>query len=165
MASTGNVMNDKVILTLRPSALQFVVDELPLLLLCAAGLGYTLLCYPFWKIVLLFVAALLVFLSYRLHYLLNMKYTFTTEELRNESGLFSRRKGHMELYRIYDFEEKRSFMQILFGLKTVIIEGGDKTDPQLPIIGIKNSLDLCGLLRPYVEKQRKEHKITEIANR
>lgn len=114
------------IVTLRPHWMQFVINELPWLLLCMTGWSYYIGWYSQgWLAVLL--SLLSVVLLCRLTYLCRIKYRITSEKLMIESVVFTHSLAYIELYRVVDYDEHRSFMQQLAGLKTVSIYSGDRT--------------------------------------
>ena len=83
--------------TLRPHWMQFVINELPWLVLCGAGWGYWLGWYrQGWLAVLLLMLSAL--LLYRLAYLCRVKYRITSEQLMVESGVFTHSQAYIELY-------------------------------------------------------------------
>ena len=65
---------------------------------------------------------------------------------------------------VVDFDEKRSFLQLLLGLKTIVVHSGDRTMPKLKIIGIREKADVVGCLRERVSYNRKRMNIHEFAN-
>ena len=150
---------------LRPSWRQLLIDEgLSILgalaLLVAGGLD----AVPY-RSVLLGVGLLLVLkVSYSLLFLRKMVYTITGEQLVYEHGVFSQSRDYIELYRVVDFDEKRSFLQLLLGLKTIVVHSGDRTMPKLKIIGIREKADVVGCLRERVAYNRKRMNIHEFAN-
>ena len=57
----------------------------------------------------------------------------------------------MELYRVIDYQQHRSLMQQLTGLKTVIIYSGDRNTPVMELVGMKEKDDVVGEIRRRVE--------------
>ena len=150
--------------TLRPHWMQFVINELPWLVLCGAGWGYWLGWYrQGWLAVLLLMLSTV--LLYRLTYLCRVKYRITSEQLMVEYGVFTHSQAYIELYRVVDYDEHRSFMQQLTGMKTVSIYSGDRTTPRLDIIGMDARLDIVGCIRERVEYNKQRKGIYEITNR
>lgn len=151
---------------LQPHWSQFVINELPMML--AAGCSFV---YGGMEDMYLhrlgFIASLL--LSLRLLYLFielrRMEYRVGDEQLVFEHGVFTRHSDYMELYRIVDFNEHRSLMQQIFGLKTVTIYSGDRNTPTLDVVGVRNSLDLVSLIRERVEFNKQRKGVYEITNR
>ena len=104
-----------------------------------------------------------LYLVYRYLYITRMVYVISDEQLKYEFGIFSRAKDFIELYRVVDYSEQRSFLQILLGLKTVSIYSGDRTRPRLDIIGVPDKMNLINTIRERVEinkKQRNSHEFT-----
>ena len=149
---------------LRPAVMQFVINELPLLMLCVGGWCVFFVCHRNELI-----TALLLLLSgmvlYRYAYLQRLKYHITNEQLIVESGVFTHSQAYIELYRVVDYDEHRSFMQQLAGLKTVSIYSGDRTTPRLDIIGVKANDDIVAVVRERVEYNKLRKGIYEITNR
>ena len=105
MTMQHSIQDERNIL-LRPHTGQFVIDELPLMFVCMAGLVYGgmegLPLSSMARIVSLF---LLLVLLYRFIYLRRIRYRVCEEQLVSEHGIFIRRVDYMELYRIVDFQE------------------------------------------------------------
>jgi uncharacterized membrane protein YdbT with pleckstrin-like domain len=53
------------------------------------------------------------------------RYTLTNERLIKESGLFSKERDEIELFRVKDTNVKSSFFQRLVGYGTVVVKGTD----------------------------------------
>ena len=158
----GNAYED---VSLRPSWRQLLIDELvsilgALALIVIGGLDGV----PAHTLLLCLGLALVVKVCYRLVYLRQMVYTITGEQLVYEHGVFSRSRDYIELYRVVDFDEKRSFLQLLLGLKTIVVHSGDRTMPKLRMTGIREAADVVGCLRERVSYNRKRMNIHEFAN-
>ena len=150
---------------LRPNWRQLLIDELAsmlgaLALLVVGGLDGV----PYHSVFFCVALALVFKVYYKFVYLRGMLYTLTGEQLVYEHGVFTRSRDYIELYRIVDFDEKRSFLQLLLGLKTIVVHSGDRTMPTLRIIGIRESADVVGCLRERVTYNRKRMNIHEFAN-
>lgn len=148
--------------------MQFAVDDglivlgVVALLALAGYEGFT----PKWAIpYIIGVAILLIlFLVYHYLYITRTVYVITSEQLKYEYGIFSCQRDFVELYRVVDYSEQRSFLQILFGIKTISIYSGDRTHPRLDLIGIDNKVDLISMIRERVETNKKRHNIHEFTN-
>ena len=153
---------------IHPSGLQFVADNLQLVVADAvtfAVAGYDGLPYVQFQYALLALAFILfAYLHYRYLYLMRMKYIIGAEQLKYQEGLFYETKDFIELYRVVDYSEQRSFLQMLLGLKTVSIYSGDRTHPRLDIIGISNNQDLITEIRQRVEYNKTRRNIHEFTN-
>ena len=150
---------------IRPDWRQLLIDELmsilaAVVLLIIGGLDSVQYHSVFFCLAL----ALGFKVYYRIVYLRTMLYTITGEQLVYEHGVFSRSRDYIELYRIVDFNEKRSFLQLILGLKTVVVHSGDRTMPKLLIIGIRERNDIVTPLRERVSYNRKRMNIHEFAN-
>lgn len=152
---------------LHPSARQFVVEE-GLTVACTAAIIMAVACglvHPKMIPYIIGIEVLIIlYLFYRYLYLKTMVFVITEEQLKYQHGIFSCQRDFVELYRIVDYSEHRSFLQIVFGIKTVSIYSGDRTHPQLDLIGIDNKQDLITTLRERVELNKKRHNIHEFTN-
>ena len=151
--------------SLQPNWRQLLIDEgLSILgalaLLVAGGLDGV----PAHTLLLCIGLALVAKVCYRLVYLRQMEYTITGEQLVYEHGVFSRSRDYIELYRVVDFDEKRNFLQLLLGLKTIVVHSGDRTMPKLRMTGIREASDIVACLRERVSYNRKRMNIHEFAN-
>lgn len=88
------------------------------------------------------------------------KYTLTEEKFIVDSGLLTTIQDEIRLYRIMDVTLRRSFLQKIFGLGTIICETSDKSMPTLPIINIKDSLNVKELLSEAIEKERVKKRVS-----
>jgi len=162
MMQTGNPYAE---VQIRPDWRQLLIDELvsilgALVLLVIGGLDGV----PYHSVYFCIAIALVFKVYYRYVYLKGMLYTVTGEQLVYEHGVFTRSRDYIELYRIVDFDEKRSFLQLILGLKTIVVHSGDRTMPKLRIIGIRDATDVVGCLRDRVSYNRKRMNIHEFAN-
>lgn len=89
----------------------------------------------------------------------------TAEQLIIQHGVFHRSSDYIELYRIVDFSEQRDILEQLFGLKTVSIYSGDRTNPKLDIYGVQEKVNVVGIIRERVEYNKQRRGVYEITNR
>lgn len=152
-------------IVLQPHRIQFVIDELPTIIVCAAGWIYGgMEGRPFTAFVVWVAVLLSLVLLYRLIYLRRTRYYIGSEQIISKHGVLSRKTDYMEQYRIVDFVEHQSFMQQLCGLKTVRIFSTDRNTPRLDLVGIRRNLDVVRLIRERVEYNKRKKGIYEITN-
>ncbi len=152
-------------IVLQPHRMQFVIDELPSIIVCAAGWIYGGMEERPFTAFAVSVAVLLSFvLLYRFIYLRRTRYYIGSEQIISKHGVLSRKTDYMEQYRIVDFVEHQSLMQQLCGLKTVHIFSMDRNTPQLDLVGIRRNLDVVTLIRERVEYNKRKKGIYEITN-
>lgn len=152
-------------IVLQPHAGQFVIDELPTLVLCCAGWVYGgMEGLPFTALAVPVALLLSLILFYRFIYLRRVRYRIGAEQLVSEQGIIRRKVDYMELYRIVDFQEHQSLLQQLCGLKTVRILSMDRNTPCLDLIGIRRSNDIVAIIRERVEYNKRKKGIYEITN-
>lgn len=153
---------------IHPSAMQFYAENgftvIGVLALVALAVydGLT----PRWMTPYIIGIAIITFLYllYRYLYVTRMAYVITSEQLKYECGVFSCNRDFIELYRVIDYSEQRSFLQILLGIKTISIYSGDRTHPRLDLVGINNKVDLISTIRERVELNKKRRNIHEFTN-
>ncbi len=151
---------------LRPRAVQFFIDNWPLLALDLCGYACAGMDgMPFRELLLWLSVAVSLLLAYRLIYLKRMVYRITAEQLIYEHGVFTRSSDYVELYRVVDFAERSSLLQQLCGVKTVSVYSGDRTTPRLGIIGVGIDDNLVQAIRGRVELNKRRKGIYEITNR
>jgi uncharacterized membrane protein YdbT with pleckstrin-like domain len=106
------------------------------------------------------------FLFYKyIDMLLCTKWIVTEEQIKIKKGVFSKTVNYIELYRVYDYQERKTFIQALFHNTTLYIHSGDKSHPILCMYGLKEDDALLGTIRERVENQRKIKGIYEFTNR
>ena len=156
------------VIILRPHRLQIVAGNMGRILCLALFLvlaGWDgLLPESLFPFLMTAAAILLANLLCKHLYLSCVRYTINQEQLQYEYGIFSIQRDYIELYRVVDYSEQRSFPQMLFSLKTVSIYSGDKTCPRLDVVGIRNQTDLIKVIRERVEYNKKKRNIHEFTN-
>ena len=88
-----------------------------------------------------------------------LPFTFTTYTLSNkkltlQTGLLTTVEDDVLLYRIMDTTLRRTMLQRLFGLGTIIVASSDHSKPELIIKNIRNSKDFKDALDDQVEHER-----------
>lgn len=151
---------------IQPHFLQWVINQLPLLLLIGCGI---LLCgvetLPCRGILSVLMVVFSLQLLYTFIYIRSIEYRITDQQIIVEHGVFRRSTDYMELYRVIDFNEHRNIMQQICALKTITIYAGDRNMPVLNIVGVKNHLDIITELRARIIYSRELFKIYEVTNR
>lgn len=155
-APTGHFQS----IVLQPHAGQFVIDELPAIVLCCAAWVYGgMEGLPLTALAVSVAALLALVLLYRFIYLRRTRYHIGSEQLISRHGVLSRKTDYMEQYRIVDFVEHQNLMQQLCGLKTVRIFSMDRNTPRLDLVGIRHNFDVVTLIWERVEynKRKREY--------
>ena len=170
MAYIGSDMDTTVrryrIITLRPHWAQYIISQglmflLSIVLFLVAGHESITFKSPF----LVLGACTTLMMLYGCLYLSKLQFIISSEQLIVQQGVFNRSSNYIELYRIVDFSESRDILEQLFGLKTVSIYSGDRTNPKLDIYGVKERLDVVSIIRERVEYNKRRKGIYEITNR
>ncbi len=94
-----------------------------------------------------------------------IRYIITGEQILYKHGVFSYTTDYIELYRVYDYQQCRSPLQQMTGLKTVVVLANDRINPSLNILGMKNDQDIVNIIRRRVEYNKLKKNVYEIANR
>lgn len=154
-------------ITLQPHWIQFTINQLHWIVLCAAiFLGIYIIDNDISRYILAVANILLIiYLIYKIICLVRIKYVITGDQIIYLHGVFSHATDYIELYRVIDYRQERSFMQQITGLKTVIIFSGDRNTPVMEIIGVKESNNVIQDIRNRVEFNKTQKHIYEITNR
>lgn len=154
-------------LSLRPHWAQFTINQLHWLILCLITFTiYFFSHYAILQTLSLCIGIVLVFyLAFQIMYLARMEYIVTSDQIIFLHGVISHSTDYMELYRVIDYQQHRSLMQQLTGLKTVVIYSGDRNTPVMQLIGMKEKDDVVKEIRRRVEYNKQLKHIYEITNR
>lgn len=149
-----------------PSWKQFVVNELPLIIPClvaitAAGIEGV----PYPKIIFWVGVILLIVLTYKLFYMLKIKYIITSQQIIYIHGVIGHTADYMELYRVVDYRQHSSPQQQIMGLKTITLYTGDRSSPVFNMIGIDRNFHIIEEIRERVEYNKQRKGIYEFTNR
>jgi uncharacterized membrane protein YdbT with pleckstrin-like domain len=143
---------------LRPTAIYAFMKCLPLILLAAIFLFLS------WKLSPSFIwfsfAATIISL-YCYLYIRRLTYLITCDYIRISKGIFFKRVGQVELYRVKDYIITQPPVIQLFRLMNVTLKSTDSENPVVTMKGIPRS-DLIDEIRARVQEARKNNKIYEI---
>lgn len=162
----SNIVRRFKVITLRPHWAQYIISEGFLFLISAMLFlvaGYESITFKAPFLILGCLTTLLM--CYGCMYLSQLQFILTSEQLIVRHGVIHRRSDYIEMYRIVDFSENRNIMEQLFGLKTVSIYSGDRTNPKLDIYGVRETIDVVAIIRERVEYNKLRKGIYEITNR
>ena len=154
------------IITLRPHWGQYIISQgfmflVSLVLFLVAGHDAIKFKMPF----LVLGTVTMLMTLYGCLYLSKLQYVISAEQLIVQQGVFHRTSDYIELYRIVDFSEQRDILEQFFGLKTISIYSGDRTNPKLDICGVQEKVDVVGIIRERVEYNKQIKGVYEITNR
>lgn len=154
------------IITLRPHWAQYIISQgfmflVSMALFLVAGHESITFKAPF----LILGTVTTMIMLYGCLYLNKLCFIISQEQLIIQHGIFQRTSDYIELYRIVDFSENRDILEQLFGLKTVSIYSGDRTNPKLDIYGVRERIDVVAIIRERVEYNKRRKGIYEITNR
>ena len=151
---------------LRPHWTQFCITQFPAMLVCTLMfVAATADWFSIGEGFLIVAIFILTYLICQGTYLARVQYIVTEEQIIYLHGILYHETDFMELYRVVDYQEKRTFMQQLAGLKSVVIYSMDRNTPVLNILGIKANYDLIRFIRERVEYNKARKGIYEITNR
>ena len=154
------------IITLRPHWGQYFISQgfmflVSLVLFLVAGHDAITFKMPF----LVLGTVTMLMTLYGCLYLSKLQYVISAEQLIVQQGVFHRTSDYIELYRLVDFSEQRDILEQFFGLKTISIYSGDRTNPKLDICGVQEKIDVVGIIRERVEYNKQIKGVYEITNR
>ena len=154
------------IITLRPHWGQYIISQgfmflVSLVLFLVAGHDAITFKMPF----LVLGTVTMLMTLYGCLYLSKIQYVISAEQLIVQQGVFHRTSDYIELYRIVDFSEQRDILEQFFGLKTISIYSGDRTNPKLDICGVQEKVDVVKIIRERVEYNKQIKGVYEITNR
>ena len=151
---------------LKPHWIQYVIDQLPWILIWVVVTLYagddTL---PYREYLGYVSACMLCYLLWQALELCRIEYVITGEQLIYRHGVLFHSADYMELYRIVDYQESRTPVQQLTGLKNILLLSGDRSLPRLRMVGIRGSSRILDEIRARVEYNKKRRGIYEITNR
>ena len=151
---------------LKPHWIQYFIDQLPWILIWVVVTLYagddTL---PYREYLGYVSACMLCYLLWQALELCRIEYVITGEQLIYRHGVLFHSADYMELYRIVDYQESRTPVQQLTGLKNILLLSGDRSLPRLRMVGIRGSSRILDEIRARVEYNKKRRGIYEITNR
>lgn len=162
-----NQLTDTIVL--HPTLKYWILRKLFIMPIILLGilLKPTMDSYFAVKIIGLVITLLLCFhviYSY-LNTILFTTWEITEEQIRIKKGVFYRSTNFIELYRVYDYEENKNFIEALWGITNIVIHSGDKSSPILSIYGINIQSNIIDTIRKRVEIQKQKKAIYEFTNR
>lgn len=154
------------VFSLRPHWMQLVIDQLHMVtLLLVMWIAYAFLPHEYRQYACWGIILLNLYFIYPLVCIMRMEYIVTTEQIIYLHGFVRHFTDYMEMYRVIDYQQNRSLLQQMAGLKTVTIYSGDRNTPVMTLIGVRNNVDLIGEIRRRVEYNKERRHIYEITNR
>ncbi len=93
-------------------------------------------------------------------------YLITSEKIQIESGVLSKRRHNIDLWRVKDIMFKQTLWQRLFGESGFVATTQDTSHPYIEINGLPLSLGrlLFESLQNDINKARKENKVVSLAS-
>lgn len=92
----------------------------------------------------------------------SVRYEVTSERIKVNSGIFSKKTNAMELYRVKDYTMKAPFFYRLFHLGNIYITTSDHSTPLLTLKAIPNAQKLMDDIRTHVELRRDLKGVREV---
>ena len=155
---------DKI--SIKPCWRQLIIEQLLWLILCIALVAaYLLTSFMFHGLLLLLAVLVAACIFYQMVCFSRIEYIVTGEQIVYLHGVLMHQTDYMELYRVVDYQQHRSLLQQLTGLKTITIMSGDRNLPCLDIIGVEEQEEVVQEIRTRVEYNKQMKHIHEITNR
>jgi uncharacterized membrane protein YdbT with pleckstrin-like domain len=154
------------LVAIKPHWMQFCIGQLHWMLLCTAlFIAYLMTSFMFHEVMAYLAVGIFIYLLLEMLSMARIEYVVTGEQIIYLHGLICHQTDYMELYRVIDYQQHRSLMQQITGLKTITIMSGDRNLPNLDIIGVREDEDVVQEIRRRVEYNKKLKSIYEITNR
>ena len=151
---------------LKPHWIQYVIDQLPWIIIWVIVTLYAGDdTFPYREYLTYGSVCMMCYLIWQAIELWRIEYVITGEQLIYKHGVLFHSADYMELYRIVDYQESRTPVQQLTGLKNILLLSGDRTLPRLRMVGIRGSSRILDEIRIRVEYNKKRRGIYEITNR
>ena len=98
---------------------------------------------------LLIVLMTSLWLATKIYVLRMIRYEITPQRIEYSRGLFDRKVDNLDMFRIIDMKMRRSPLDCMTGVGTVIIYTTDKTDPEFRFEKIRNPSQLYDIVKKY----------------
>jgi ribosomal protein L40E len=98
---------------------------------------------------LLIVLMTSLWLATKIYVLRMIRYEITPQRIEYSRGLFDRKVDNLDMFRIIDMKMRRSPLDCMTGVGTVIIYTTDKTDPEFRFEKIRNPAQLYDIVKKY----------------
>jgi len=116
----------------------------------------------FWWFVLCLLVIPIPWAVYRWLKIKCTAYTLTTERLRWEWGILSRKTEEVELYRVRDLGFSQSLWQRMLGLGTIEVTSTDERTPRILLPSIKDPSTVREYFRSTTETMRQKRGVRDI---
>lgn len=111
-----------------------------------------------WMYALIGLGLVVLAILYKMWDIRSTEYELTTDRLRIESGLLSKKTEELELYRVRDWSVYQPFYLRPVGYGDVILETSDATAGKITLEAVKKPKEVRELIRTHVEAARdKKH--------
>lgn len=151
---------------LKPHWIQYAINQLPWIIIWVIVTLYAGDdTFPYREYLTYGSVCMMCYLIWQAIELWRIEYVITGEQLIYKHGVLFHSADYMELYRIVDYQESRTPVQQLTGLKNILLLSGDRTLPRLRMVGIRGSSRILDEIRIRVEYNKKRRGIYEITNR
>jgi ribosomal protein L40E len=98
---------------------------------------------------LLIVLMTSLWLATKIYVLRMIRYEITPQRIEYSRGLFDRKVDNLDMFRIIDMKMRRSPLDCMTGVGTVIVYTTDKTDPEFRFEKIRNPAQLYDIVKKY----------------
>ncbi|HWA86610.1 MAG TPA: PH domain-containing protein [Opitutus sp.] len=89
-------------------------------------------------------------------------YEVTTERIRCSTGIFSRRRSELELYRVRDYTVVEPFLLRLIGRGNIVIESADRSTPVFVMHAVPDVNTLKDRIRTHTELMRQRRGVRDL---
>jgi uncharacterized membrane protein YdbT with pleckstrin-like domain len=90
------------------------------------------------------------------------RYEVTSERIKVTTGLLSRHRTELELYRVRDYTVIEPFWLRLVGCGNVVLMTADRTNPQLVLRAVPRAATLKDQIRTHTERMRQRRGVRDL---
>lgn len=92
----------------------------------------------------------------------NSRCIIRPNRIETETGIFSKQRDQLELFRITDIELRQSFLERLLGIGTVRIKSNDQSSPTMELYQIPQARRVYKYLQEQIPKADKERGVVRV---
>ena len=89
-------------------------------------------------------------------------YEVTTQRIIFHSGIFTKRREELEMYRVKDYTLVAPFLYRMFGLENLILRTSDRSSPDIVLHAVPKEEGLFDKIRAHVEAARDRKRVREV---
>jgi membrane protein YdbS with pleckstrin-like domain len=96
---------------------------------------------------LILALAVIVVLFHKILQIRKTHYAVSLERIEYSTGVFSHRVDNLDMFRVVDIKLRRSFLDCIVGVGTIMLTTTDKSHPEFVFEKVKNSRELYDIIK------------------